>query len=102
LNETSVIYASRYHDLFCGETSVAITMLQKLAAYRCSISVLTKAAPDASTIDALVAIDRQLRQYRSRLIVEVSCTSGKDHDELEPGIPPIADRLAFMRNMLEN
>ena len=99
VGENTILYSSRFHDLLAVEPEIGITILTKLLLYRRDISVLTRAAPDVALIKKLAEIDIALKEYGKRLIVEITCTSGIDLTNLEPGTPAIGLRIAALKEM---
>jgi len=92
------IFGTRLHDIFGKGPMQAMPRISQLACHGLHVSLLTKAALSEEEIDALEAIDRNLRaRTGKRVVVEFSLVSGEQRYDLEPHAPEVCARIDSMK-----
>ena len=88
------LVSSRFHELFARDEQEGLAHVRRLAGYGKSVSLLTKAALSARTVDEL---NNRMKEQGNRLAVEVSFVSGRDRPDLEVHAPTVQARIDAAR-----
>lgn len=91
--EVCTLVSSRFHELFAVDPQAGLEHVRRLAGYRKNVSVLTKTALDAETVDGLQEVDKQLMENDNRLVIGVSFVSGEERPDLEVNAPTVQARI---------